>query len=290
MSASDLEFPSHHDAHPEPLAMLGPVREDIRETLRMGWIDPAFESAASHPTFFTAAWSAIRPNVGRSFLQLVRSIRAEAVDAVRSAAGEVPDLRKALSSDLSEEEIRRLEDCTRAAHLSAAKVQIVVHALHRAARRERMPGTGREEPPVRRGVPEWQRWMSTQPVPEEARATLEEASASLDGPAPPAPLRLLARWPAAAASLWSAVRPLWGSDTWHGATFRLRRIVLGGMATLPHAIELQWPALLQRGVNEERRLHLVTTLAGHDSTMPGQTLTSAFAWAAFGSPDVGTEG
>src|SRR5205823_5661390 len=47
-------------------AILGAVREDVRQTLRSGWIDASIEVAAAQPVFFTAAWSAIRPNVGRS--------------------------------------------------------------------------------------------------------------------------------------------------------------------------------------------------------------------------------
>ena len=38
-------------------AVLGVVREDIRQTLRMAWIDPAIDAVASQPLFFTAAWS-----------------------------------------------------------------------------------------------------------------------------------------------------------------------------------------------------------------------------------------
>src|SRR5205814_8472015 len=94
-------------------AILGAVREDVRQTLRSGWIDPSIEAAAAQPVFFTAAWSAIRPNVGRSFLYLAKALRSEAADAL-AALGAVPDLRKRLNGELGEEELRRIEDALRA--------------------------------------------------------------------------------------------------------------------------------------------------------------------------------
>ena len=81
----------------DPSVVLGVVREDIRQTLRMGWIDPALDAVAAQPVFFTAAWSAIRPNVGKSFQVLARALRAEASETVRSNM-DLPDLRKRLAT------------------------------------------------------------------------------------------------------------------------------------------------------------------------------------------------
>jgi hypothetical protein len=270
-------------------AIIGAVREDVRQTLRSGWIDPALEAAMAQPVFFTAAWSAIRPNVGRSFLLLARALRTDAVEILSSAPG-IPDLRKRLDGELGEEELRRIEDAIRAVHAVTPKVQLVVHALLRVARRERMPGTGREEPPVRRGVPEWQRWMSFQPAPEDSWPILEDAGQALGLPLPPATLRLLARWPAALAGLWDELAPRAALDTWAGAAHRLRRTVLAGIGNLPHAMELQWMALKERGFTEDARQQLAERLAAHDAAMTNHTLIAAFAWLAFGSPEVGVEG
>ncbi|SRR6266571_1494393 len=270
----------------DPAAVLGAVREDIRETLRMGWVDPALEAAAISPVFFTAAWSAIRPNVGRSFLSLSRGLRTEAVETLRARLA-VPDLRKDLQARLSEEEFRRAEDCARAAHLVSAKVQIVVHALYRAARREPIPGTGREEPSLRRGVPEWQRWMSFQPASEPARAALDEAAQMLQTPSPPTPLRLLARWPAALSAVWADLGPVMGTDQWKAGLTGLRRVILRGIRTLPHPVDLQWAALVARGFREDERARLSEILGAHDAAMPMQTLIAAFVWSAFGAPEIG---
>jgi hypothetical protein len=270
-------------------AVLGAVREDIRQTLRTGWVDPALEAGAAHPVFFTAAWSAVRPNVGRSFLALAKVLRTEAVSSVQ-AFPRVPDLRKTLAKSLTEEELRRIEESMRAAHLAMAKSQIVIHAIHRALRRDRIPGTGREESPIRRGVPEWQRWMSSQPAPEEARPILEEAVQGFDLPVEPTPLRLLARWPHALGSLWRDLKPAWLAPEWSAASKRLRRVVLAGISSLPHPVELQWTALRSRGFGEEERASLVETFAAHDSAMPSHTLLAAYAWVALGGPEIGAEG
>jgi hypothetical protein len=273
----------------ERSAELGVVREDIRQTLRMGWIDPAIDSVAAQPVFFTAAWSAMRPNVGKSYLALARALRTEAIQTVRSQF-DLPDIRGRLTDALSEEELGRVEECVKAAHLATVKVQIVIHAFYRAIRRDRVRSTGREEPPVRRGVPDWQRWMSVQPASPEARSVLAEAGPAFGIPDPPAPLSLLARWPAALDIAWSELRERRVTDVWSEGASRLRRAVLGGIHALPHPIEPQWPALNARGFAEAKRVELAKVLAERDAAMPHLSLAAAFLWAAFGAPDIGPEG
>jgi hypothetical protein len=273
----------------DPAAVVGAVREDIRQTLRCGWVDPALEAAASSPAFFAAAWSAIRPNVGKSFLALSRALRTEAVDAVRTGINP-PDLRKSLQTRLSQEELRRAGESARAAHLASPKVQIVVHALSWASRGERVAGTGQEESPVRRGIPDWQRWMSSQPAPDSAAKVLDEIAREGSFPTPPSPLRLMARWPAALEAVSGGLRPALATEQWRVSTSRLRRIVLAGISTLPHPVELQWTALKARGFTEKNRQRLAEVLLRHDAAMAGQTLIAAFVWEALGSPEIGVEG
>ena len=267
-------------------AVLSAVQEDIRQTLRVGWLDPALEAAAAYPVFFTAAWSAIRPNIGKSFLLLTKAIRSQAVDAVRTSL-DPPDLRGQLEGFLSEEELRRVEESARAAHLASAKAQIVVLALHRAARRERIPGTGREEPPIRRGVPDWQRWMSLHPALESARPSLDEAVGMLGVSTPPTSLGLFSRWPLAVDVLWGSLRTVVPTEAWSTAVSRVRRVVLSGVSSLPHAVDLQWAALRARGFQDVQRQALVDVLTAHDAAMASQTVMAAFAWSALGSPDIG---
>lgn len=273
----------------DPAAVMGAVREDIRQTLRAGWIDPAIEVAAADPVFLTAAWSAIRPNVGKSFLTLARAIRSTAAESVRAQV-HAPSLWTRLDHQLTSEERQRVLECARAAHLVTAKVHIVVHALNRAVRRDRLGGTGREEAPVRRGIPEWQRWMRFQPIPEAAGPILEEAADLLRVSAAPPALRLLARWPPVLASLWDELKPVCRTEPFRAGAARLRRLILGGVASLPHPIELQWAALRARGFSEDDRVRLAELLATHDRSMAVQTITAAYAWTAFGAPDMGTDG
>jgi hypothetical protein len=272
-----------------PSALLGAVRDDVRQTLRCGWIDPVLDTAASHPVFFTAAWSAIRPNVGKSFLLLARSVREEAGRTVGDARP-VRDLRRHLEADLSEEEMRRLEDCARAAHQVTSKVQLVAHALLRAVRRDRISGTGREESPVRRGVPEWQRWMSFQPSVDGHPPVVDEILTTLRLPAVPASLRLMSRWPTALTSVWDELGPVARADAWGNAAGQLRRRVVAGMSTLPHPVELQWMALKERGFGEQERQQLEDLLVPHEAAMAHHTLMAAFGWLAMGAPEIGAEG
>ena len=274
---------------PDPSLILAAVRSDLQETLRTAWLDPALDAAMASPVFFTAAWSAIRPNVGKSFLSLCRSLRAEAVEAIRSDGDGPPDLRKQLEDRLSEGELRQIEDSVRAAHLATAKTQIVVHALHRAIRGDRITGTGGEEPPVRRGVPEWQRWLAIQPALDSATAMLDEARAALGLASAPAALRLMGRWPTVLSSALAEVKPMPRRESWKAGTGKLRRMVLAGVSTLPHPIELQWTALKARGFRDEDRVQWSDRLAAYDLEMPIHTLVAAFVWTAFGSPEIGSE-
>jgi hypothetical protein len=269
--------------------MLSAVREDIRQTLRTAWIDPGVEAAAASPVFFTAAWSSVRPNVGKSFLVLARAIRTEATEAIRAAEPNLPDLRKRLEATLSDEELERVEETVRAFHLGAAKAHVVVHAFHRLARRDRIAGTGREESPIRRGVPEWQRWLSFQRMPDESQPILTRAAGDLGLPGPTVPLRMLARWPAALSAAWDELRPRWRTDPWRVASLRLRRLVAAGVGTLPHPIDLQWNALKARGFGEEERARMSFLVGTHETAMPVQTLAAAFLWAAFGGPEIGPD-
>ncbi len=259
-------------------AVIGAVREDIRQTLRTAWVDSAFEAPSAYPAFFAAAWSAIRPNVGKTFLLLARAIRADAADVCRAVVNGT-DLRKRVTPDLSEEELRRVEDVSRAVHLASAKTQIVVHALLRAARRERLGGTGREEPPIRRGIPDWQRWMSAQPT-----------SVRPDGGGNGVIPRVFARWPAAFAAIEGELERARRTEAWTAGTKLLRRRVLAGVTTLPHPIELQWTALRERGFSEAERQSLVEVLAEADASMPSRTMGAACAWVALGAPEIAAEG
>jgi len=269
--------------------VLTAVRDDIRQTLRIGWTEPALEALFEHPAFFTAGWSAVRPNVGRTFVSLAKSMRDDAASTVRSLVASA-HLRDRVRPHLSDEELRRVEEVARAAHLGMPKIQVVVHALYRAARRERIPGTGREEPPIRRGVPDWQRWMSTDPLPEAARSALDEATQTLALPPLSTPLRLFARWPQALSSLCDALRSPAFQDKWKVGVRRLRRLAVGGIRNLPHPIDLQWSVLGERGLSEPERLQIVEVLAAHDASMATRTMVAAFAWHALGAPQMGLEG
>ena len=279
--------------------MLGPIRDDIRQTLRVAWLDPGLEALAQEPVFFAAAWSAIRPSVGRSFLALVRRLRDQAADAVGDFGLPANGAQLAGSSrsisfgpfdpPLDEDDRPRLTEAARAGHLAAAKAQLVLHLFLRAARREKTRGTGQEEPPARRGVPEWQRWLSVLPTPDPARDVLLRAKDRFGTPDAPAALRPFARWPSALESIWRGLEPVLSSSEWSIGTAAIRRTLLGGLSALPHPVELQWGVLHERGFGDGARRHAVDLLEAYDASAAGQTLAAAYAWRAVGAPDLGQE-
>jgi len=76
------------------------------------------------------------------------------------------------------------------------------------------------------------------------------------------------------------------TEAWRSGRSKVRRMVLGGVGTLPHPVELQWTALTSRGFGEDDRRLLADVLAVHDAAMPAQTLAAALLWIGFGAPDI----
>jgi hypothetical protein len=171
-----------------------------------------------------------------------------------------------------------------AAQFAAARNQIAVQLLTCAARGEAVGGTGEEEPPGRRGTPEWQRWMSA-PYPIALPSVrLDQAVRAMGTPTAPSVLRLLSQWPDVLEETWAALRPMITDDGWNRAADRLRWVVRGGLRRLPHEVSLQWHAMRRRGFSEDDQADLVRVLTPHDRSMPASTLTAAFVWLAFAEP------
>jgi len=67
-------------------------------------------------------------------------------------------------------------------------------------------------------------------------------------------------------------------------------VLLGGIGTMPHPVELQWTVLRRRGFGEEDRARVSEAAVPVDAAMPAHTLVAAFLWLAAGAPDVGVDG
>jgi hypothetical protein len=266
-------------------ALVDAVRDDIRQTLRVAWVHPAIEVAAAQPVFLSAAWSSIRPNVGRTFDTLAADVRASAVRAVCDM-GPMPALRERLERTRPPADVERMVTAVTAAQFAAARNQIAVHLLTCAARGIAVGGTGEEEPPGRRGTPTWQRWMSSPHPIALPSIRLDQAERAMGVPTAPSVLRLLSQWPDVLEQTWAALLPLITDEAWKRSAGRLRGVVQGGLRRLPHEVSLQWSAIRGRGFSEEDQAELVHVLTPHDQSMPASTLTASFVWLAFASPGV----
>ena len=116
-----------------------------------------------------------------------------------------------------------------------------------------------------------------------------DAAGPLGTPGAPPALRPFARWPASLEVLWERLEPAVDSAGWPPAAAAIRRSLLSGLDLLPHPVALQWAALHERGFGEPERRRMVELLESHDSPAAGQTLAAAYAWRAFGSPELGQE-
>jgi hypothetical protein len=131
--------------------------------------------------------------------------------------------------------------------------------------------------------------MSFQPSGDGHLPNLHQVIEALGLPAAPASLRLFGRWPAALTSVSDELLSRVRTKEWAAGAARVRRALVAGITTLPHPIELQWMALKERGFAEDDRAQLAQVLAEHDAAMAHHTMMAAFAWEAFGSPDIGVD-
>jgi hypothetical protein len=248
----------------------------------MGWVDLAVSSVASQPVFFTAAWSATRPNVTRSFASGAEQIRSVSIDAVREELG----MTDALAVDIVTESVdqERLRRTIQAIHCIAPRVLLVIQAWAIMARRQRLPGTGLEEPPAKRGVPGWQEGVLSLPrtVPSESDALLDEATTALNVVFTPPALLAVALSPHRLERVWRGLSGAAKTAEWNQAIMSIRRVAATVLRSLPHPMDLQWDVLARRGLTEDRRQTLADHLAAMAASMPVSVLVASALADAYG--------
>ena len=269
-------------------AILFAVQDDLRNTLRMVWLDPDIRTVTAQPVFFTAAWSAVRPNVTRSFTAGADGLREVAEQAV---VGRLAVRRLDAVDALPAGERAALIQSVQAMHFVAPRVLLVLHAWTALARRQRIAGTGREEPPAKRGIPEWQAGVRALPrsFPEDVEALLDEATVGLGVATTPPVLQAVSAWPEVLRDAWRQLRPRAASPAWREAQIRVRRRSTEALRSLPHPMELQWDALSRRGLTEDPRRALADRLTRLAASAPVNLLVGTFLWTALGRPELPPE-
>jgi hypothetical protein len=175
-------------------------------------------------------------------------------------------------------------------HHSAARVYLVVQAWAVLARRQDIPGTGREEPPARRGVPSWQEGLSAAPraISDEADALIDDLTVALGLSATPQSLSAAAMWPHYLELLAGDLRAV-DAERWRHAIIALRRSASDILSRLPHPMSLQWDVLERRGLTEERRAAVADHLTAATSAMPANAVIAAAIWSSLGEPEFPSE-
>jgi halocarboxylic acid dehydrogenase DehI len=268
-----------------PDTVLYAVLDDIRNTLGVAWLDPIFRTIASDPLFVIAAWAATRPNITKTFSESAARLRRTSLERVHAAL-DPPDHLPFVHDRLRPEDADRLIRTVRALHQGLPKVYLVVQAWARLARRQRIPGTGREEVPARRGIPPWQEGVLVPgSAPHETKQLLEDTASRLDVPTIPSSLFALAPAPVYLVEACEDIVARSSTPEWSSAVVALRRCVTTGIDSFPHPMELQWDALAARGLTPERRELLVETLRDAAAVLPVAVLSASFLCAALGGPE-----
>jgi hypothetical protein len=270
--------------------ILAAVLDDVRNTLRVGWVDPALRMLAFEPVFLSAAWAATRPNVTRTFAAAAERIQNEAVEAARRAI-KPTDVTSWARTELTSIERERLLRTAQALHHSSARVYLVVQAWAVLARRQDLPGTGKEEPPAKRGIPSWQEGLvpMSREISEEAEALIDDTTVALGLLATPSAMTAAASWPHYLERLAADFRAAAGREAWRGAILGLRRSVADLLGRLPHPMALQWDVLEQKGFTEERRALVADHLTAATSAMPANAVIAAAMWISLGEPEIPSE-
>jgi len=273
-----------------PDSILSAVLDDVRTTLRVAWVDSTLRALADEPVFLSAAWAAIRPNVTRSFAAGAERLQRESVEAARRTLA-LEDRTPWLEERYGAAEREHLLRTAQSLHHSAARVYLVIQAWATLARRQVLPGTGREEAPAKRGVPSWQEGLVGVPrtVSEEAEALIDVATIALGLHATPSSLTAVAAWPHFMEQVVSQVRAAAVGSEWALTVNGLRRSAVEILRTLPHPMGLQWDVLERKGLTEERRLVVADYLTAANAAMPANALISAAVWIAVGAPDLPSE-
>ena len=270
--------------------ILAAVLDDVRNTLRVGWIDSALRTLVFEPTFLAAAWAATRPNVTRSFAAAAERLQNEAVEAARRVIRPA-DVASWIHAELSSIERERLLRTAQALHHASARVYLVVQAWAVLSRRQDIPGTGREEPPAKRGIPSWQEGLAALPraISEEAEALIDDTTVALGLSATPSALSAAATWPHYLELLSGDIRAAGGGEGWRHAIVGLRRNAAEALGRLPHPMALQWDVLERRGLTEERRIAVADHLTAATSAMPANAMIAAAMWISLGEPEIPSE-
>jgi hypothetical protein len=257
------------------------VLDDLRHTLRMGWVDPAIRSVSAYPIFLSAAWSATRPNITKSFSLGAERLRAASLQSVR----ELVEQRAPRDEEHGDEEHEALPDeeerlprTLQAIHCTSPRVLLAIQAWAILARRQRLPGTGSEEPPARRGIPAWQDGVAPTPgaVSPEAEAVLDDATIALRVATTPPALQAAAVRPHFLEHAWRGLQDVTALPGWAQATMTLRRLAAEVLRSLPHPMDLQWEVLGRRGLTEERRQALSDHLSALAASMPVCLLSASY--------------
>jgi hypothetical protein len=203
---------------------------------------------------------------------------------------EPPDHRPFVFERLGPEDAERLIRTIRALHHGLPRVYLVAQAWARLSRRQRIPGTGREEVPARRGIPPWQEGVIVPgSAPPEALAAIDQMTAALGIPGVPSSLFALSPAPAYLDRVSQEIAHRATTDAWQEALVSLRREVKSGIESFPHPMDLQWDALAARGLTEERRASLADQLRDAAAIMPVNVLTAAYLCATLGGPEPSSE-
>ena len=182
----------------ETIPSLGPLYQDIRDTMQISWVPDVFSALGEVPGYLTFAWKQLNPSVETAqFVRLAEQVQKDAVAAVRSLYVPSYDVGDVQQVGVPLEQQAEIRTALAALMFGHSQTLLAVKALRLAI--EGSPPGGRKRISWPRSATTW----AMQPIPDVDEATVgqrvrdvfTEAREALRLPRVPWSFRVIAPWP-----------------------------------------------------------------------------------------------
>ncbi|HEY3928127.1 MAG TPA: halocarboxylic acid dehydrogenase DehI family protein [Candidatus Koribacter sp.] len=219
------------------------VFDELRAALGIAYVPLEFQAFAAYPEFLDLQWRAIRPLFAtREFFDLAERLQAEAYTYVHNYF-KVPPLGDGLTVSQATavfDQICRVQPAVLlilSAQLQAFDASVGKPAdIHPADRIASAPAPD---------------FVDVESAPIGVRRVMEEIRHTLDLPFCGDEQRALAQWPDLLFAFWQTIKTMLQSVMHEDAIFRMRESAWNCAQEIPRSIEMEFPRLLEGGVNEE---------------------------------------
>ncbi|MBC5825718.1 MAG: hypothetical protein GIW99_05790 [Candidatus Eremiobacteraeota bacterium] len=261
------------------------VYRDIKESLRIPFVNVLFQAYAAVPRFLDFTWRRLRPSMlSLRFVDQATSIGslADRGVGVWNIADHAAELR---ARNIGEADIRKMREIVDLFHQVDPRLLVIAVAVRLALAGEEVGGAGSSGPPSDedkekvgtdfRGINVSK--TDERDAPLRVRTILEEIKTSAGLPFVNNDYRAMAAWPDWLEVWWRDCRPVMCDDRYWGLCRELTEAAHQAALMLPHQLNLASDLLDQYGVSAQERQRVAAVNLVFCETLPGLILNMAIA-------------